>query len=73
MGFRASPDIRASIVRWAENQPDHPTLSEAIRRLVEIGLTASATSADLRYQTKARASAGKASKLAEQLGLKAKK
>jgi hypothetical protein len=39
MGFRADPVIRASIVRWAENQPDMPTLSEAIRRLVEMGLT----------------------------------
>jgi hypothetical protein len=38
MGFRADPVIRASIVRWAENQPDMPTLSEAIRRLVELGL-----------------------------------
>jgi len=40
MGFRADPVIRASIVRWAENQPDMPTLSEAIRRLVELGLKA---------------------------------
>jgi hypothetical protein len=39
MGFRADPVIRASIVRWAEKQPDNPTLSEAIRRLVELGLT----------------------------------
>ena len=39
MGFRADPVIRASIVRWAEKQPDMPTLSEAIRRLVELGLT----------------------------------
>jgi hypothetical protein len=31
--------MRASVVRWAENQPDKPTLSEAIRRLVELGLT----------------------------------
>jgi hypothetical protein len=38
MGFRADPVIRASIVRWAEKQPDMPSLSEAIRRLVEIGL-----------------------------------
>jgi hypothetical protein len=38
MGFRAEPVIRAAIVRWAEKQPDMPTLSEAIRRLVEIGL-----------------------------------
>jgi hypothetical protein len=39
MGFRADPATRAAIVRWAENQPDTPTLSEAIRRLVELGLT----------------------------------
>jgi hypothetical protein len=39
MGFRAAPVLRASIVRWAENQPDRPTLSEAVRRLVELGLT----------------------------------
>ena len=42
MGFRASPLLRASIVRWAESQPDMPTLSEATRRLVEIGLKAKA-------------------------------
>ncbi|MFL6820239.1 MAG: hypothetical protein ACJ8EF_20110 [Bradyrhizobium sp.] len=39
MGFRADPVIRASIIRWAETQPDTPTLSEAIRRLVALGLT----------------------------------
>jgi hypothetical protein len=38
MGFRAEPVMRAEIVRWAENQPDIPSLSEAIRRLVELGL-----------------------------------
>ena len=41
MGFRADPVIRAEIVRWAENQRDMPSLSEAIRRLVEIGLSRS--------------------------------
>ena len=40
MGFRADPVIRAAIVRWAEKQPDMPSLSEAIRRLVELGLKA---------------------------------
>jgi hypothetical protein len=40
MGFRASPLLRAWIVKWAEGQPDKPTLSEATRRLVEIGLKA---------------------------------
>jgi hypothetical protein len=39
MGFRADPVIRAAIVKWAEYQPDNPTLSEAIRRLVQLGLT----------------------------------
>jgi len=39
MGFRASPTMRASVVRWAERQSDNPSLSEAIRRLVELGLT----------------------------------
>jgi hypothetical protein len=39
MGFRADPVIRATIIRWAEKQRDAPTLSEAIRRLVELGLT----------------------------------
>jgi len=40
VGFRADPVTRAAIVKWAENQPDTPTLSEAIRRLVELGLKA---------------------------------
>ena len=39
MGFRASPNMRASVVRWAESEPDNPSLSEAIRRLVKLGLT----------------------------------
>jgi hypothetical protein len=43
MGFRADPAIRASIVSWAEKQPDMPTLSEAIRRLVEIALKSEVT------------------------------
>jgi hypothetical protein len=39
MGFRVPPALRASIVRWAETQPDDPSLSTVVRRLVEIGLT----------------------------------
>jgi hypothetical protein len=38
MGFRAELAIRTAIVRWAAKQPDTPTLSEAIRRLVVLGL-----------------------------------
>jgi hypothetical protein len=40
MGFRADDATRAAIMKWAENQLDKPTLSAAIRRLVEIGLKA---------------------------------
>jgi hypothetical protein len=42
VGFRADPATRAAIIKWAESQPDQPTLSEAIRRLVELGLTVGA-------------------------------
>jgi hypothetical protein len=45
MGFRAAPLLRASIVKWAENQADLPTLSEATRRLIELGLTVEPKSA----------------------------
>ena len=38
MAFPASPKIRAAIIKWAERQPDAPSLSEALRRLVELGL-----------------------------------
>jgi hypothetical protein len=38
IGFRAEAGTRAAIIKWAESQPDQPTLSEAIRRLVELGL-----------------------------------
>ena len=39
IGFRADPATRAAIIKWAEFQADQPSLSEAIRRLVEVGLT----------------------------------
>ena len=39
MGFRATDELRGKIVHWAEFQPDTPKLSEAVRRLVELGLT----------------------------------
>ena len=40
MSFQTSPGMRASIVRWAEAQQDNPSLLEAVRRLVEVGLAA---------------------------------
>jgi hypothetical protein len=35
---RTSPQLRATIDGWASRQPDKPPRSEAIRRLVELGL-----------------------------------
>jgi hypothetical protein len=40
LGFRADDATRAAIVKWAAKQEDQPTLSEAIRRLVGLGLKA---------------------------------
>jgi hypothetical protein len=42
LGFRATDELRGKIVHWAEFQPDAPKLSEAVRRLVELGLTVKA-------------------------------
>jgi hypothetical protein len=39
IGFRTDPEICAAIVRWAEKQPDNPSLSEAVYRPVTLGLT----------------------------------
>jgi hypothetical protein len=55
IGFRADPMTRAAIVKWAENQPDMPTLSEAIRRLVELGLSVAKPPAPTSAKTSARA------------------
>jgi hypothetical protein len=55
MGFRADPVIRASIVKWAEKRPDIPSLSEAIRRLVELGLTVKETANSAQPNRSARA------------------
>ena len=64
MGFRASPLMRASVVKWAENQPDNPTLSEAIRRLVEIGLSKSNPPTRPQVLSTAKQSATRAAELA---------
>jgi len=36
---RLSPALGGEVDKWARSQPDAPTRSEAIRRLVELGLT----------------------------------
>jgi hypothetical protein len=38
--FRLPPDFRAAIDAWARKQDDKPSRSEAIRRLIELGLKA---------------------------------
>ena len=41
MGVRLAPELRANVDKWAAEQPDKPSQSEAIRRLVELGLAGS--------------------------------
>ena len=38
IALRAPDEFRTSVEKWAAKQSDRPTLSEAIRRLVELGL-----------------------------------
>jgi hypothetical protein len=38
IGLRASPELRRAIEAWAKRQADTPGLSEAIRRLVVLGI-----------------------------------
>jgi hypothetical protein len=59
VGLRMSPNLRGAIVKWAEDQPDKPTLSEATRRLVELGLTVK-----VRLKQPSRARANKADAIA---------
>jgi hypothetical protein len=38
--LRLPPDLTKAIEKWAADQDDEPNRSEAIRRLVELGLKA---------------------------------
>ena len=58
MGFRADAATRAAIVKWSKNEPDKPNLSEAIRRLVDLGLARS------RARLRSPESTGRAKQLA---------
>ena len=40
IALRASDEFRDSVEKWASKQTDKPRLSEAIRRLVGLGLQA---------------------------------
>jgi hypothetical protein len=61
IGLRASPELRRAIESWAKRQGDSPVLSEAIRRLVELGLSGATPT----KQT-SRKAAAKASEMAGQ-------
>jgi hypothetical protein len=39
VGVRLSSEVRQAVETWAKDQSDQPSLSEAIRRLVELGLS----------------------------------
>jgi len=38
VGLRMSKETRAAVKKWAASQSDKPTFSEALRRLIDIGL-----------------------------------
>jgi len=38
IGVRLSEETRAAVRRWAASQQDKPTLSEAVRRVIDVGL-----------------------------------
>jgi hypothetical protein len=38
VGLRLSQESRAAVKKWASSQPDKPNFSEAVRRLIDIGL-----------------------------------
>jgi hypothetical protein len=38
LAFRAPPAFTAEVEAWAKQQPDSPSRSEAIRRLVQLAL-----------------------------------
>jgi hypothetical protein len=42
VGLRLSPEKRRQVEEWAGEQEDKPAFSEAVRRLLDIGLDAGA-------------------------------
>jgi hypothetical protein len=41
VGLRLAPKLRRAIESWSANQADKPTLSESIRRMIELALAGS--------------------------------
>ena len=52
---RLAPELGTAVDKWASSQPDGPTRSEAIRRLVELGLSVKTKSAPSERQRAALA------------------
>ena len=55
MAIRFPPKLRGAVTKWAEKQADAPKISEAVRRLVEAGLTVNAAPKQSSDDQKARA------------------
>jgi hypothetical protein len=53
VGIRMPPEMRRAVEGWASNQDDKPSLSEALRRLVERGLMAARTDAQVELRASA--------------------
>ena len=61
ISIRLPVESRAGVAHWAAAQPDKPGLSEAIRRLVDIGLRQ-----DMPAQQRTKKSKARASRMAQQ-------
>lgn len=61
---RLSPEIGTAVDQWATRQDDEPSRSEAIRRLVEIGLSKSKPPKRPRVLSTAKQGASRAAELA---------
>jgi hypothetical protein len=55
MNFRPPGALRAAIFKWVDHQADKPALSEALCRLVELGLAVSSDNIRSRDRQKRRA------------------
>jgi hypothetical protein len=69
--IRLSKELRQTVDKWADKQDDQPGRSEAIRRLVELGLTVT-TKARPSGRLRAALVADLASEAIDSLGLKVK-
>jgi hypothetical protein len=57
IGLRVAPELRKEIEVWGKKQHDGPHLSEAIRRLVELGLASARPAGRQKIKAAAKSSA----------------